>query len=171
MQTRRSRRHGLVASALTIAVVVGLELAPAPWVVAAAANQFTVTGKYHGTLTVTNPAVGCFVDEFSNPHLSDSVKLGMSGTLSGLHPTSWFLLITEPRQGTFVTKHSNQATSAKLRPTNANVDIGFSQTSGTIAFNGRTGSVNLKVVFNNGYENTVSGTLAGSWSCPRVQHL
>jgi len=156
---------------MAIAMAGCVELALAPWATAAPANQFTVTGKYHGTLTVTTPANACFVDEFSNPHLSDSVKLGMTGSLSGLHPTSWFLLITEPRQGTFVTKHTNQATSAKLRPTNANFDIAFSQTSGTIAFNGKTGSVKLKVVYNNGYENTVSGTVAGSWSCPTVQHL
>jgi hypothetical protein len=134
-------------------------------------NTLTLSGKYHGTLTVSNPASECFVDEFSNSHLSDSVKLDMTGTLVGLKPQSWFFLATEPKQGTFTTKHTNTATAARLRPTNLNQMISFSQTSGTIAFNGKTGSVNVRTVFNNGYENTVTATMVGTWSCPTVHHL
>jgi hypothetical protein len=136
-----------------------------------ATNTFTLTGRYHGTLTISNPTSECFVDEFSNPHLSDSVKLDMTGSLAGLKPHSWFFLATEPKQGTFTTKHTNIATAARLRPTNLNYMIAFSQTSGTIVFNGKTGSVNLRTVFNNGYENTVTATMVGTWSCPTVQHL
>jgi hypothetical protein len=29
----------------------------------------------------------------------------------------------------------------------------------------------MKVVFNNGFENTVTETLIGNWSCPAVNHL
>jgi hypothetical protein len=135
-------------------------------------NTFTVSGKYHGTLTLTNPGADCIINEYSNPHLSDSVNLDpMTGVLSGLKPKIWSFLATEPKQGTFVTKHTNQATSAKLRPGNLNAVIAFSQTSGTITFDGAKGSVNMKMVFDNGVENTVTETVVGNWTCPLVHHI
>jgi len=152
-------------------VLGGLSLA-LPAGASPAVNTLVLSGKYHGTLKLSNPATNCFVDEFSNPHLSDSVKLiSLTGAISGLKPRSWFFLLTEPKQGTFTTKHTNVATAARLRPTNANVTIAFSQTSGTIKFEGATGSADLKVVFNNGFENTVTEEMVGSWSCPTVHHI
>ena len=156
-----------------VAVAVALGAAAATGTAhGAKVDTFTVSGKYHGTLTLTNPGADCFIDEFSSRYLSDSVKLDpLTGSLSGLAGKDWFFLATEPRQGTFVTKATNQATSAKIRPVNANDTIAFSQTSGTITFDGKTGSASMTMVFNNGYENTVTVTVSGSWSCPVVHHL
>jgi len=170
-ESRRARASIGLTGVVLLSGVSGL----VPVATASAAggvNTFTVSGKYHGTLSITNPVADCFIEEFDNPHLSDAVKLGpLTGSLSGLKPKSWFFLATEPKEGTFVTKHTNDATAARLRPTNENDTIAFSQTSGTIHFHGTTGAVNLKVVFNNGYENTVTETVIGNWSCPLVHHL
>ena len=50
------------------------------------------------------------------------------------------------------------------------MSISFSQTSGTIKFDGKTGSVDMKMVFNTGVANTVTEALVGNWSCPAVLH-
>jgi len=174
METFTARRAGsrFGLTAVTLLAVVACCSPTASAAPGGAVNTFAVMGKYHGTLTLTSPGADCFIEEYSNPHLSDAVKLGpITGTLSGLKPTIWSFLATEPRQGTFVTKHTNEATAARLRPENPNQTIAFSQTSGTVTFNGATGSVNMKVVFNNGYEDTVSESVIGNWSCPVVHHL
>jgi hypothetical protein len=169
--TRRiGTRVGFVAAVLLFGVA---ELAPTATAAGGGAvNTFTVSGKYHGVLTLTNPGTDCIINEYSNPHLSDSVNLDpLAGVLSGLKPKVWSFLATESKQGTFVTKHTNQATSAKLRPANPNAVIAFSQTSGSITFNGMTGSVNLKMVFDSGVADTVTETVVGNWSCPVVHHI
>jgi hypothetical protein len=160
------------------AVLLVLALAGVSGDVSAAAairakvNTFTVSGKYHGTLTIPNPSRDCTINDYKNPHLSDSVNLySITGVLSGLPEKSWSFLATEPKQGTFVTTKTNQATSAKLRPSNPNDTVGFSQTSGTIKFDGKAGSVNLKMVYDNGIAATVTVTVIGNWSCPVVNHI
>jgi hypothetical protein len=162
---RRARARVGFTAVVLLAGVAGL----VPTATAAAGgsvNTFVVSGKYHGTLTLANPKKDCYIDEISNIHL-DSIRLDpLTGVLSGLKPKSWFFVVTEPKQGIFV-----NGKTARLRPDNNNVDITFSQTSGTIKFDGKTGSLNIKVVFNNGFENTVTETVIGTWSCPVVNHL
>jgi len=163
---KRARAKVGFTAVVLLAGVAGL----VPTATAAAGgsvNAFVVSGKYHGTLTLTNPRKDCYIDEFSNRQLLDTIRLDpLTGVLSGLKPKSWFFVATEPKEGTFV-----KGTSARLRPDNNNVDIAFSQISGTIKFYGKTGSVKMKVVFNNGFENTVTETVIGNWSCPVVNHL
>jgi hypothetical protein len=170
MTAASARRVGITwAGACFVLATLGVAL---PAAASPAPNTLVLSGKYHGTLKLTDLSVNCFIEEFNNSHLSDAVKLtSLTGTISGLRPKSWFFLLTEPKQGRYTTKHTNGATAARLRPTNANVVLSFSQTSGTINFNGATGSADLKVVFNNGYENTVTESLVANWSCPTVHHL
>ncbi|HEV2427393.1 MAG TPA: hypothetical protein VGS61_04145 [Acidimicrobiales bacterium] len=135
-------------------------------------NTFTLSGKYHGTLKIPNPTKDCFIEEFSTPGLFDTIRFDyMTGAISGQTTKSWYFVATEPHQGTFVTKVSSHTNTARLRPENNSVTIQFTQTSGTIVFSGKTGSVNMRVVYNNGYANTVTETLSGSWSCPKVTKL
>jgi hypothetical protein len=173
MKTFQTRRVATVG--FTVAVLLAGVAGFAPIATAAsggAVNTFTVSGKYHGTLTLANPGTDCIINEYSNPHLSDSVNLEpLTGVLSGLKPKIWSFLATESKQGTFVTKHTNQATSAKLRPANLNAVIAFSQTSGSITFDGTRGSVNMKMVFDSGAADTVTETVVGNWTCPVVHHI
>jgi hypothetical protein len=170
VKSRLARTVVELAAALALAGLAGL--ASSALAAGAKPNTFTVSGTYHGTLTVMNPASDCFIEEFNNPHLSDAVKLGpLTGALSALKGTAWSFLATEPRQGTFVTAHTNQSIAARLRPLNPNAQIAFSQTSGTITFAGKTGSAHMRMVFNNGGQDTVTESVVGSWSCPVVHHL
>jgi hypothetical protein len=108
---RRARARVGVTAVVLLAGVAGL----VPTATAAAAgsvNTFVLSGKYHGMLTLTNPRKDCYIDEFSNPHLLDSIRLDpLTGVLSGLKPKSWFFVDTGPKQGTFV-----KGTTARLRP-------------------------------------------------------
>lgn len=162
---------GLVAVVLLAALAA---LVPAATNVAGSTiNTFTLSGKYHGTLTLTNPSKDCYIYEFpTSSHLYDTIKLDpITGVLSGLKTTSWFFLDTEPKQGTYVSTHTSSSShGARIEPENPNVSISFSQTSGSIKFDGKTGSVDMKMVFNTGVANTVTETLIGNWSCPAVLH-
>jgi hypothetical protein len=171
LKARRARTGLAFTAVVMLAGVTGL-LPISPGAGGSTVNTLTVSGKYHGTLTLTNTGADCIINEYSNPNFSDSVNLDpLTGVLSGLKPKSWSFLATEPKQGIFVTKHTNQATSAKLKPANPNSVVAFSQTSGTITFDGTTGSVNMKMVFDNGIENTVTVKVIGSWACSVVHHI
>jgi hypothetical protein len=169
-QARRVAKVGFTVAVLLAGVAGFASTATAAG--SGAVNTFTVSGKYHGTLTLANPGTDCIINEYKNPHLADSVNLEpLTGVLSGLKPKIWSFLATESKQGTFVTKHTNPATSAKLRPANLNAVIAFSQTSGSITFDGTTGSVNMKMVFDSGVADTVTETVVGNWTCPVVHHI
>lgn len=168
---RVTAKVGLVTVVLLVAFAA---LVPAATNVGGSTvNTFSLSGKYHGTLKLTNPSRDCYIYEFpASSHLYDTIKLDpLTGVLSGLKTTSWFFLDTEPKQGTYVSAHTSSSShGARIEAENPNVSISFSQTSGTIKFNGKTGSVNMKMVFNTGVENTVTETLIGNWSCPAVLH-
>ncbi|MFI5036385.1 MAG: hypothetical protein ACHQFZ_09310 [Acidimicrobiales bacterium] len=168
----RQGTRALIASASLLGGLAAFGIGPmASTADGSSVNTFTLSGKYHGTLKLANPTKDCFIDEFSNTHLVDTIRFDyLTGSLTGLTTTSWYFVATEPKQGTFTTKLNGPGNTGRLRPENNNVTVGFFEASGTIKFGGKTGSVNLKVVFNNGYANTVTETLTGSWSCPKINN-
>jgi hypothetical protein len=132
-------------------------------------NTFTFTGTYSGTLKLTPSSENCSFGKTLNGKSFMANLSHLKGSISGAGSGPWGLTVYVPKKGT---THVAQANVHALNDTtfqsNGATITELEETSGTIKYEGSTGSVNLKVEHHSLIGNTYSGsdTVTGSWNCP-----
>lgn len=129
-------------------------------------NTFTLSGHYHGTLKMTDPATDCLI-RIDQTRIS--VFLTLHGKISGLISKKMTFSDFEPKNG----KYTQKKATPNGGPIGFDTDTstGISDLSGNEVFSTTTGSVHLKVE-SDGINPTNADfvykkfTLTGSWSCP-----
>jgi hypothetical protein len=132
----------------------------------ASVNTFTLSGHYHGTLKMTDPATDCLI-RIDQTRIS--VFLTLHGKISGLISKKMTFSDFEPKNG----KYTQNKATPNGGPIGFDTDTstGIGDLSGTEVFGTTTGSVHLKVE-SNGIDMTTADfvhkkfTMTGSWSCP-----
>jgi hypothetical protein len=143
-------------------------LAPATVAAKTASNTFTFTGAHSGTLKLTPSSLNCSFGKTYNGKGYLVTLSHMEGTISGAGKGSWAMTAYASKDGT---THVAKANVQSLTDTSFQSDgepiIAFDETSGTVTYNGATGSIHLSVEYHAIGSTAYSGssTVTGSWNC------
>jgi uncharacterized protein (DUF2147 family) len=164
------RSPKVAAAALAGTVVFGgmALLAPSTAVAKTASNTFTFKGAHSGTLKLTPSSLNCSFGKTYNGKGYLVTLSHMTGTISGAGKGSWAMTAYVPKKGTtHVAKADVKSLTDTSFQSNAERIIAFDETSGTVTYNGSTGSINISVEYHAVGSTTYSGssTVTGSWNC------
>src|SRR5580698_4810465 len=124
----------------------GAAIVPFDSVVAGASapvNTFTLSGHYHGTLKMTDPATDCLI-RIDQTRIS--VFLTLHGKISGLISKKMTFSDFEPKNGTY--KQKKPTPNGGPIGFDTDTSTGIGDLSGSEVFGTTTGSVHLKVESN-----------------------
>ena len=158
----------LAAIAGTVTLGAMVLLAPSAAVAKTASNTFTFKGAHSGTLELTPSSLNCSFGKTYNGKGYLVTLSHMQGTISGAGKGAWAMTAYAPKNGT---THVVKANVRSLSDTSFQNDgvpiIAFDETSGTVTYNGSTGSIRLSVEYHAVGSTTYSGmsTVTGSWNC------
>ena len=138
-------------------------------------TTFTVTGKYHGTLTLSDPMRNCSLT--NGRHMAGlggaSIDATLHGKLSGLSYSTWIFLASATEGGTNMIQKGLSQTSAygaSLQPVipGGSTNLGFFASSGKITVGNQKGAATYKMSYDNGSGKANAGnvTISGTWDCP-----
>lgn len=171
MRSARGWRSPKVAAAAIAGTVLfgGMALlAPSIALANTASNTFTFKGAHSGTLKLTPSSFNCsFGKTYSGKGYLVTLS-HMEGTISGAGKGSWAMTAYASKKGTnHVVKADVQSLTDTSFQSNGETIIAFDETSGTVTYNGSTGSINISVEYHAVGSTTYSGssTVTGSWNC------
>jgi len=144
-------------------------LAPSVAEAKTTSNIFSLTGAHSGTLKLTSSSLNC---QWGKTYSGKGYLVTLShmkGTISGAGSGEWTLTAYVPKKGsTHVASANVHSLTDTSIQSNAEPIISFYETSGTVTFQGSTGSVDLTLAYHPIGSSTYSGTttMTGSWNCP-----
>jgi hypothetical protein len=138
-------------------------------------TYFKITGKFKGTLTLSDPKRNCTLTNGAHQPGGGgaSVVLNLTGKIPGLSYKTWTFNASVPKGGTNLVEKGwfqGSAYDASLRPiiVGGSPNIGFFAFSGTITIGAQDGSATFKMGWDSGGGKANDGnvTISGSWDCP-----
>jgi hypothetical protein len=168
--TRGRRSPGVAAATAAGTLLFGGMALLAPWsaVAATASNTFTFTGAHSGRLKLTPSSLDCTFGKAYNGKSYMVTLSHMAGTISGAGKGSWAMTAYVPKQGTTTVAKANlQSLTDTSFQSNGEPIIAFDEKSGTVTYNGSTGSIRIDVEYHAIGSTTYSGSsvVTGSWNC------
>jgi hypothetical protein len=175
-KVRAWRSTRVVAVALAGTVLFGgmTLLAPSTACAKTSSNTFTFKGAYSGTLELTSSSLNCSFGKTYNGKSYLVTLSHMKGTISGAGKGPWAMTAYVSKQGTtHVAKADVHALNDTSFQSNGVPIISFVETSGTITYQGSSGSISLSVEYHAVGSTTYgkSATVTGSWNCPSGLNL
>lgn len=168
--TRKSSRRKKDAVTLSaVALVVGglAQFAASTAGASGTKNTFVFKGAYSGTIKYPPSTGFCSYGKAYSGKGYLVTLSHMTGTIKGAGSGPWALTLFAPKIGTNHLAKANPKLISDSSFQNAATIVSFFETSGTITYNGATGSLHLTVVHHVVGSTTYRGisTVTGSWSC------
>ena len=159
-----------VAAAIAGTVLLGgmALFAPSTAVAKTASNTFTFKGAHSGTLELTPSSMNCSFGKSYNGKSYLVTLSHMKGTISGAEKGPWAMTAYVTKQGTTHVAKANVRSLTDTSFQNSGVPIiAFDEISGTVTYNGSTGSIRISVAYHAIGSTTYTGssTVTGSWNC------
>jgi uncharacterized protein (DUF2147 family) len=170
----RSPKMAAAAIAATVLFGAMALLAPSTAVAKTVSNTFTFKGAHSGTLELTPSSMNCSFGKTYNGKSHLVTLSHMKGTISGAGKGPWTVGAYVSKKGkTHVAKANVHSLTDTSFQSNAVPIIAFDETSGTVTYNGSTGSMSITVEYHAVGSTTYSGstTVTGSWNCPEGLNL
>lgn len=177
IKNARGWRMPKVATAAIAGVMLfgGMALfAPSSATAKTASNTFIFAGAHSGTLVLTPSSMNCSFGKTYNGKSYLVTLSHMKGTISGAGTGPWAMTAYVSKRGkTHVTKANvHSLTDTSFQSSGVPI-IAFDETSGTVAYDGSTGSISMSVEYHAIGSTSYSGsaTVTGSWNCPQGLNL
>ena len=131
-------------------------------------NSFTFTGAYSGTIKLVPASLNCtYGKTYSGKGFLVTLS-HMKGTITGAGKGEWAMSVYPSKKGTTkVTKANVQAYNDNAFQSNAEPIVQFLETSGSVTYEGATGSLDMTVEYHQVGSATYgkTATVTGSWNC------
>jgi hypothetical protein len=171
---KRSRggrlREKTTALILTGTVLFGAVVLVSPTTASAGgtSNTFTFKGAYSGTLKLSPSSFNCtFGKTYSGKGFLVTLS-HMKGTITGAGSGAWGLSVYPSKKGTTHVGAANvkSLTDSSFQSSGSPI-ISFLETSGSVTYEGSTGSIKMTVEYHAVGSTTYgkTATVTGSWNC------
>jgi hypothetical protein len=163
----RDTTTALILSGMLFSGAVAL-VAPSTASAGGASNTFTFKGAYSGTLKLTPSSFNCsYGKTYSGKGFLVTLS-HMKGTITGAGTGAWAMSAYPTKKGTTHVGAANvQALTDSSFQSNGTPIISFLEKSGSVTYEGSTGSINMTVEYHAVGSTTYGkvATVTGSWNC------